>query len=361
MTELPDQNITQNKPEQYRFLAEVDATLLVWLVFLALGGGILTLYYAHLGYLPDIEWSSSIVYLATASLIGGTIGLLLALSLLIPGYIWSAFLVADEKLNRAFCFRDGQGELCPRTMLRRIGVPFGFVVLLNHLVLLLFPLFLSESNFRGPLTLWLYAIFSVASLGGVWIYMRPVFREMLNDAGVPSTGSDAERRIFKYVIWFALSILLSQISMILIYLLSGRPTGGSFLITTLFCTLGVLVSNHVVALHYSRSRLQAIVAALVIALLLLWMADRNTSLSSQILAFYGLGDRSERVVLILSDEGLKIVERLRLPNGCGEPLKERICGVRVLSRLGNEYYLDLHGRRFTLPKSAVSSWEKLGQ
>jgi hypothetical protein len=86
------------------FLAKVDPTLLAGLVFLAFGGGIISFYYSHIAYLPDIEWSHSIVHLATATLIGGGFAILLALSLFLPGCMWSAFLLRDEELGEEFAY-----------------------------------------------------------------------------------------------------------------------------------------------------------------------------------------------------------------------------------------------------------------
>ena len=40
-----------------------NTTLAVWLVFLGFGGGLLTLYYARIGYLPDIEWNLSLIHI----------------------------------------------------------------------------------------------------------------------------------------------------------------------------------------------------------------------------------------------------------------------------------------------------------
>ena len=66
-------------------LLKANTSLAVWLVFLAIGGGLLALYYAKIGYLPDIEWNSTLVYLAAASIIGAGVGIPLAMSILCQG------------------------------------------------------------------------------------------------------------------------------------------------------------------------------------------------------------------------------------------------------------------------------------
>ena len=119
--------------------------MLAGLVFLALGGGIISFYYSHIRYLPDIEWSQSIVHLATATLIGGGFAILLALSLLLPGCMWSAFLLRDERLKDSFWFHEKTDEVCLWTLLRNIGLPFGAVVFANHIVLVLFEEYWEDS------------------------------------------------------------------------------------------------------------------------------------------------------------------------------------------------------------------------
>jgi hypothetical protein len=386
-------------------LAKASAVL-VWLVFLALGGGILLFYYAHIGYLPEVEWSSSIVHLAVAFLIGGVVGLLLALSLLIPGYIWSEFLSFDEGLKKVFYY--GPNEICVRTLLTDIGLPFGAVLLATHIALFVFPKFLTNDQLENWVLLWYLAVSAVLlalvtiimvvhfkcllekQATGVWgrtfkqlpTFVGQVFRKQPDSRGEtkskPKTvaktavqsedGSKTEKNkthpkqsVFKYAIWFGLSVLLSQVSMILIYLLSKRPQGFSLVVTTVVCTFGVLISNHVVAIQYRRNWVHAVVASLVMASLLLFAADRNSSLSSQIMMRYGLGPDSRAVDLFLSKEGVEIFEQLNLQQtACTQPsLGRRICGVQILSRLGNEYYLQLNRdgkcKTFTLPKQIVTS------
>jgi hypothetical protein len=334
------------KPTAIEFLAKFDTTVLAGLVFLAFGGGIISFYYSHIRYLPDIEWSQSIVHLATATLIGGGFAILLALSLFLPGCMWSAFLIRDERLRDSFRFHKETDEICLRTLLVKIGLPFGVVVFANHIVL-----FLSEERWQDSL-LYVYGITCAILL----IPMRWWIRHNLAKL-IESKCQDKEkgRRLFKYIAWFLVSIIVSQFSMLLIYLISGRPTGIAFWITTVFCTLGVLISNHFVAIHFEKSRVQSVLVSLVIAALLLFIADRNSTLSVQVLAFFGLGEKSASVDLLLNKEGAEASEKLGLQGRCTPTSEERLCDVQVLSRLGNEYLLKAGDQIFTFPKSAVIS------
>lgn len=357
------ENSPPSRSNSIELLAKFDTTVIAGLVFLALGGGIISFYYAHIRYLPDIEWSTSIVHLATATLIGGGLAILLALSLFLPGCIWSAFLLRDEVLMRSFCFHEQTDEICLRTLLVNIGLPFGAVVFANHLVLVAV-----EDRWQDSL-LYIYGVTSAILLIPIAFWIKYNLNELLKKELLKTsppmlTDDEKDRRLFKYIAWFLISILVSQFSMLLIYLFSGRPTGSAFWLTTIFCGLGVLISNHFIAIHIHRNRVQTVLVGLVIAALTLFVIDRNSVLSVQVLAFFGLGERSESVDLVLNDEGKVAKEKLEksgLQERCAAKSDDRICNVRVLSRLGNEYLLKAadinpaNDKIFTLQKSAVIS------
>ncbi|HEU5130647.1 MAG TPA: hypothetical protein VFT26_01045, partial [Pyrinomonadaceae bacterium] len=136
----------QSSPEsssKIEKLLKANISLAVWLIFLAFGGGILALYYARIGYLPDIEWKAALVYLFVGSIVGGVIGLLLIISVYLPGLIWAESIVSDRCL--AFSYESPHGnqsgkeparELCIRTIFSYLGLPFLLVLLFSHIALL---------------------------------------------------------------------------------------------------------------------------------------------------------------------------------------------------------------------------------
>ena len=346
-SEMADSQTKKTSPIE--LLTKVDATVLAGLVFLAFGGGIISFYYSHIRYLPDIEWSQSIVHLATATLVGGGFAILLTLSLFLPGCVWSAFLIRDERLMESFCFHEDTDEICLLTLFWKIGFPFGVAVFINHIFLVAFEKWLRDS------LLYAFGITCAILLIPMGFWITHNLKQLLEPVKESLVDKEENRRLFKYVSWFLISIVVSQFSMLLIYLLSGRPTGKAFWITTIFCTLGVLISNHVVAIHYEKSRVQSVLASLVIAALLLFIADRNSTLSVQVLAFFGLGEASASIDLLLTEDGVLARDKLGLAGRCPPESQERLCDVQVLSRLGNEYLLKAGDRIFSLPKSAVIS------
>jgi hypothetical protein len=366
-------DLQQSSGEVFQLL-KANTTLTAWLIFLALGGGLLALYYSRIGYFPDIDWRATIVYLFAASIVGSVIGLLLALSLFAPGFIWSEFIVFESSLDNHFSYGAPEKEPCVRSIITYLGLPFLVVLLLSHVALLAGRVFywiiaaiLLAITFWVMRTLFEYVLSTPSISGretsntkqGVWRYLLSNFKATFTkrkpnreESGEVSEDENlVGRQIFKYSFWFTLSVLLSQISMFLIYRLSGTPRQlYVFSVLTVMCTTGVLISNHVVAVRYRYSQRQAIVASLVAAALLLFTADRFSPLSVRLMSYYGFGSNS-KVDLLLNDEGVRIIDGL----GLQQCAAKRLCDVEILSKVGDEYFLSVNRKTFTLPKSAVTS------
>ena len=327
-------------------LFKVETSLMVWLIFLAFGGGVMALYYARIRYLPDVEWSAALLYLGVATIVGGTVALLFAMSLLLPGLIWSEFLIFDPRLEGKKVFRFDEGkELCVQTIFKLLGAPFGLALLFSHLSL-------ATGQYIDSLgvVLSVYVAVSAIAIAVVWWHMRRVFEKK----GAPVTVNEDDLKLWslRCVSWFTLSLVLSQISIVAMYVLSTPTDLPSFFALTFICTAGVLVSNHVVAMLYHRNAKQAIVASLVAAGFLLFTADWFSPLSLKTMAYYGLGG-DRKVDLILTEDGAKVVGDL----GFGLCRTRTVCDAEILSKLGNEYYLVVNGKTFTLPKTAVQSYQ----
>jgi len=332
-----------------------NASFAVWLIFLAFGGGILALYYARIGYLPEIEWKASLIYLFIGSIVGGVIGLLLTISVYLPGVIWSETIVFDPCLKFSYFPPNGKHsdkeqptEMCLRTILKYLGLPFLFVLLISHIALL-----------AGRVQYWLIA---GALLVLTFFVMRGLLKYRLSNRSegiapdsqrigdASKTDPAVGRHAFKLSSAFTLSVLLNQISMYVMYWLSGSPSKvGTFVVLTILCTTGVWIACHVVALRYRDYPRQAIVASLVAAGLLLFTADNFSSLSVKLMNHFGMG-YYKRVNLVVNDHGKDIVKNLGVPK-CGDL---QLCNVEILSKVGDEYYLRVGDEAYlTLPKSDV--------
>jgi hypothetical protein len=319
---------------------------------LAIGGGILALYYSRIDYLPEIEWKASLIYLFIGTIVGGAIGLLLTLSLLIPGVLWSHFIIRDPcidfSLHTGLSSREADEDLCIRTIAQYLGWPFLKFLLLSHLFLLVG---------KGP-----YWFFAAGILGLTFWQMRKDFSWLVNRR---CKGKD-DAHSFKYAAWFTLSVFLSQVTMYVIYWLSDTPgaiswaTGeahnlGTFGKLTILCTAGVWLSNHAVAVLHQKHPRGAIAASLLAAGLLLFTADHFSKLSVKLINHYGFG-YYERFNVLISAEGNSHVNALGV-KPCGDKL---LCNVEILSKIGDEYYVRAGDTDyFTLPKADVVAMRRL--
>lgn len=349
-----------------------EAALVAWLAFMILGGGLLALYYARIGYLPDIEWHFALVYIAVVSFIGGAYGLLQSLAIFLPGYIWSETLICDSHIIDAFCHAEPdkhaphvlRHEPSVFRIFRFIGLPFLVCITISHVAL----------SWGIRPYVWTTIILQVFAS----VYATAMFSHLLDlreaRVGRVGEGGDEEgertvsgddgwertARLCKYVFWFDLSVLLSQIATLLIYYLSERPSDTPYLKISAVCITVVLISNHVVAVRFWENHRQAIGASIAASLLLLVAADRFTHLPEKIMALYGFGENHKMDITLVSADGADAVAKLGLSNnGCATPARDKLCGVKILSAIGSEYLIRLGDDNahtdFTLPKSMVVS------
>lgn len=348
----------QNQPQQLS--SEIDkflianTSLTVWLIFLGIGGGLLALYYLRIGYLPDMEWNAALIYLFVCSVWGGVIGILLSISLYLPGVIWSDIIVFEPVLDNHLSYyaehddpsgkRSMRKEPCIKSIMRYLGLPFLTLLLLSH-----FCLRASKRDIR-PIDFY-YWLIAALLLVGSFFFMRWIFRRRLKPREKsPEEHKTINRQIFRYSIWFTISVFLNQISMYVIYRLADRtPDRTDFLVLTGICTLLVWISTQVVAVRHRYNPRQALVAALVAAVVLLLTADRFSDLSMKLMSRYGVGEGKE-VILVVNEKGSKTLEDLGFAKGTW-----RLEKVNILSKMGDHYFVKLGAHSFTLQKSEVES------
>jgi hypothetical protein len=349
-----------------------ETALVAWLAFLILGGGLLALYYARIGYLPDIEWHFTLVYMAAASFIGGAYGLLQSLAIFLPGYIWCETLICDSHIIDAFCHAEPdkhvpsvvRREPSVFRIFRLIGLPFLVCIIISHVALYwgIWPYVVTT------IILQLFASVYATLMFSHLLDLRKAYLERVGEVVVEGSARasvDDERwervaRLFKYVFWFDLSVLLSQVATLLIYYLADRPCGGPYIKISAVCIIVVLISNHVVAVRFWENHRQAIGASLAASLLLLVAADHFTHLPEKIMGLYGFGENHKMDITLVGGDGVDAIGKLGLTNtGCGGAARDKLCGVEILSAIGSDYLIKLGPddayKVFTVPKSMVVS------
>lgn len=363
------QEKAQPPSSEFDKLLKANTSLVVWLIFFAIGGGLLALYYARIGYLPEMEWKAAMVYLFIGSTMGGVIGLLLTMSLYLPGVIWANVIVFDPLLAGELSYelvqkepsggRSSRTEPCVRSIMFFLGVPYLVALLISHRALR----FSEGSNWPSIKIIDSYWVYAVLLLLVTYVLMHVLVFSYLTDVWNKSGQAEdtAKRQVVKYSFWFTLSVLLNQISMYLIYRLSDRtPDPTDFLVLTGMCTAATWISTLVVATSHRHYPRQAVIAALVTAGLLLFTADSFSSLSMKLMNHYGVGDY-QKFNLLVNDDGAKVVRDLDLK--CDDTY-HYVCNVQILSKVGDQYFLKVHDeklgeRHITFPKIHVLSIQRL--
>jgi len=290
----------------------------VWLVLLVLGGGLLAVYYRKISYLPDIQWQDSLIYLAIASFIGITFGVLEVLAIFLPGYIWAEELVCDVRLRSYFCLGEPDThEPCVSKIAKLLGIPFAICLIVFHLALL------------GGLATYII-------ISAILIF------ELVNP-----------QRSGKYMLWFGLSVTLNFLALLFIYLLAGWESKWKYMKLSLICTTTVLVSNHIVAARWAQNRRTAVLVSIIATLLLLVFTDQYVSLTGKIMAGYGIGS-GHHYELVLTQEGADMVDKLSLSeHECEKAAQNRLHNIEILSGIGRDYYVQCGKIKFTIPKTMV--------
>jgi len=326
-----------------------NASLVVWLVFLGFGGALLIFYYSHIHYFPDLEWNKSLTYLAAMSLMGGAIAILYSLLLFFPGVIWSEFLIHDSGLEDKLCYAEGgHYEPCYQRVGLHIGLPFLVFMGVMHVAAL------SDNAWTIATAAFLTLV--VASLVLGWRFQKHLEQKR------STLGTNPLSLLLKYVGLFNISALISLTSMLLIYDIADSSKESRWML--LLCTVIGAVANMLVAIQYRYKRACSVVTAILAALVLLACGEgvagragqEEAALSLQFMARFGFGGNT--VKLVLKPEAREILQAHGVEDTAGTGVAT-MENVRILSRLGEEYFVELPApdrKRMTFPSSLVLSW-----
>ena len=91
-----------------------------------------------------------------------------------------------------------------------------------------------------------------------------------------------------------------------------------------------------------------LVAALVTAVVLLFVADRFSDLSMKLMNRYGIGE-DKKFNLLVSKEVVELVKSEGVST-CGP---QHVCDVEILSKVGDHYFFKVRAKYLTLPKKDV--------
>jgi hypothetical protein len=116
-------------------ILKLDVSLTLWVILFVFGGGLLALYYAGIGYFPEVSWQDALTFMALMTIIGGSLLVAYSFLLLVPGAIWSEFLIYDKHLNHVLMMGHRRWEPCVWAVTKRVLFPFALFMAFCHFLL----------------------------------------------------------------------------------------------------------------------------------------------------------------------------------------------------------------------------------
>jgi hypothetical protein len=340
-----------------------NEVLASWFVFLGFGGFFLILYYCRIGYFPELEWEKSLTFLAAISLLGGGITAIYGLALVVPGFIWSEFLIFDQFLRQRFCYEGPDGrEPCFQSLLEKLVLPFAVFMAAVHAVALL----------QRP---WIVVLTAVVGLGALCRHSYGLFKEEIKKIQEAAAEGGRLKRfmeknestcLYKYTATAGVAALAGLTSFLIIYTIVSVSPSFKSAGLLFICTFSAVVSNLLVAVQFRHKPVRAILTGVVAALTLLIageiLAGDREALSMRVMDQFGIGGRDQEhaITVVVSKAGREVLTRNHVEKmSPREGDTAAIENVRIFSRLGDEYLIEAEGRRIVLPKTMVLSWSKI--
>jgi hypothetical protein len=380
-----------------RLPTAAGATLALWFILLAFGGGCLAWYYSSIEYFPDIAWEEALSFLGVLSIIGGSLVVAFCLLAFLPGVIWSEVLLADCQLRGPLRYRraDGKEEPCFVSIATIIGFPFALFILAYHFLIAFHCKGSETPSSRSIATIGLeiLEVLLIATIIFMLLLKRALEKWREKHAAEiqltrrrPSTHRSAslhpteaclsgpsqtsamtddpqESSNAKYAVAFGGSALLSLTALMILEPLLGFNCRELRTIALAFLCAGVTVfANIIVAMLFGTWRLAAILVAGLATILLLvvgeWV-EGPTSLLHKVMKSYGVGEGT-RYVLIVTKEGGDLLAEQGLPVEVGGKRGlVKISDIAILSRLGENFLVCKGREKVSLRKWMVVSWAAL--
>jgi hypothetical protein len=127
----------RGSPSAQEEMPKLDMKIAPWLILFVFGGGLLALYYAGIGYFPEVTWQDALTYMALMAIIGGSLLVAYSFLLFVPGAIWSELLIHDFQLHKVLMMGARAWEPCVWSVMKKILLPFALFMAFCHFLLFL--------------------------------------------------------------------------------------------------------------------------------------------------------------------------------------------------------------------------------
>jgi hypothetical protein len=321
-----------------------NLTTIIWGVFLAIGGASFLMYFARIGFMPELGLEASIALLVAMTLNVFIYFILLCFYTTVPGVSWSIAARGTTHL-KAMLDADSTKE--------KDGVSKWLFLLF------IFPSVLYVTAL--DLLLWF------ARLGWSLFFLLPI----LYLATVIITRKEwTSREKMRFALYLFLSWVYFFVPFFLIYQLAKRPrflTSGNIFVDTFslqllivfttICVLRIPKNKNLVLWHIF---IGAMSLGIIIIVLGAW-----ATIPAFVMRTFSWGNITDASIVV-SHQGCSSLYNIGLEPACTNSLPcldkdstYRFDGIDILSRLGHFYYLrDKRGVKFSLPSSVIMAWGK---
>ena len=327
------------------------------LIFVLIGGLIFLGYYIKLGYLPDIDWQSILIYIFIAALIGGGVFLVFSFLIYVPARLWSR-LATCEQLWEHFCKKasaeegsePSERQILVDKLLWSLAVPtFGVL------------LFLTIGNQMYHLTEkaewnWMAAVsLGIAVVVLVWKIVH------IYTVKLPASIREGQKNDFDlgprsvYLIWYLASILSSTLAILLLIHLIGWEDGREFqvILASSIATLAVVSGMSLVAHQYKYNPREALLYTILFSAAVIVIANySNPKRQLPEMVLTSCGFSGQMVKLGFKDDNCLVGKELGIEKNC-EDDRTMLDRVQILCPMGRNYLLNFEGKVFSLEKSRV--------
>ncbi|SEA01869.1 hypothetical protein [Alkalimonas amylolytica] len=305
-----------------------------WFSFLSLGGAVYSLYYSNIGYMPDLDFQSAVTFLAVASITATLLVILFMVSLIIPGVFWVETWSNDSKFKRYWEKEDGS-----KNFLRVVGwfvIPLlfwlGVVVVIISEKPIYLPVFLivlilvgwilnKKSQLTGKELATEYGRLVFTSIGCTFLAFFPIYIvSILTFSGVETTKGSS---IF---VGFLVAFAIGFINLLAI--MKRKSQNGLIYYSVLGLTAFFILFSSFEMFHRIPERVMEIYK---------FGAIKNASVVFK-----------SEACLPLKMQG--VIQSFEAEAPC------KVSELTILSRLGEEFYIEKDKIRIAINKSDVISW-----
>lgn len=319
----------REKFKEYFYQHFISVTSFAMIVF---GGVIFLSYYFSIGYMPDLDFSSSLHLLAVTSIVALVVFFVLSILIIFPGIIWKGVCKSDMNITFKNKFIDKQKGLNPLAEV----------------------FFITAIVFHSFLISSIYLYFKDYSHVG-WFPILVALPVM-----VLLIRSKVKNLSFEgYVGIVYGAFLTSVVSIIVFFLLKENiePYGDSFIVVLLsLIGINVVIIFLNVFSTFEILNIKVYIAMFSLFLLLIPFGYWE-KISNKIMSQFKFGN-IVTTQIFFKPQACNVIKLLDIQ--VDEAKSCRVENVKILSRLGKQLYLQVDQNngelKFTIPSSQILSW-----